>query len=579
MKSILITKSWRPARIAAVLFAAVSFASTAYADEVSVHIRGVGTNNVSTPLYFKSEGTVNQITMIKAGLSQAFYYRGDETLVFHDNPADFDDPLAVPVASVALPTDVSRVLLVGNQVGTTINIDTFDISSNDLEPGDYLFFNFSSVPLQFVYGGYPVNVGVGQMAVFLSGIPWRSGGSVALSLNVYRTDTNTLIKQTLAEHRPSKRNLMFIYDTTVAGPVTWYQFNDNEYLVNVQGVDDSVFPPVVGDPAAGVDTVSHKADPSAIGYHYYPVVMSPIGASNPVRTISPASDDFPVTIVGSGASTTPGALTLPDEIIGWSGTGTTSQLVWPTYNYLSYGSIFPYINSYIMKRRTLNVVVHPIGSVISGQPDDGPDMLPTQVQLEAYLNRVFEQQINVDMDVTILPQRNVAWDVATATSYTGRTFTIPAHASVPGDRRFDIRGTSPEYTAVATHSEPGDLHIYVIGGVNDMVAIVYAGTSEVGISPDNLLGYAEPTLNQAFVNGEKYTVDSVMHVIAHEVGHILVGMGHPDHNGGPAPLGLGLEESKKRLMCSGDNWNLLNPGRQLVFGEWQAAEAKLVEFD
>lgn len=578
MKSIPIStcSSWRVLGAAAT--AIIALAGISLAEEVGVHIRGVGgIVGVSTPLYFKSEGKVQQLSMIAAGLSQTFYYRGDEILEFHDDPLDFDDPLAVPVASVTLPTDVSRVMLVGRQVGTTITITPYDVSSDTLEPGDYQFFNFSSVPLQFVYDGQAVNVGVGQMGAFLSGASWRTGPST-LSFALYRTDTNALIKMNPTEHYPEKRNILFIYDTTVYGPVGWYHFNDNEYLITPEGIDNSVFPPVVGDPASGVDTTSWRAATTAPGYYYYPVVMAPIGATNPVRMISPASVDFPVAITGNGVSTPVSSLTAPDEVVGWSGTGTTSQLVWPEHHYLS-NQLFPYVDSYIMKRRTLNVMVHPIGSVITGQPTDGPSVLPTEVQLEAYLNRIFEKQINVEINLTILPQRDVSWDVATSTSYTGRTFTNPAHASVPGDRRFDIRGTSPEYSAVTSHSQTADIHVYLMGGVDTMANIVYSGTSEVLLGEYNLLGFAEPTLNHAFVHGETGTVSSVMHTIAHEIGHILVGNGHPDENSGPAPLGLGIEEDQKRLMCSGFNWNPLNPGKQLVYAEWEAAEAKLQEFD
>jgi len=554
--------------------AIIALAGTTHAAEVGVHIRGVGaTTSVSTPLYFKSQGKVEQLSMIAAGLSQIFYYRGDEILEFHDDPLDFDDPLAVPVATVTLPTDVSRLLLVGKQVGTTITITPYDISSDALEPGDYRFFNFSSVPLQFVYDGQPVNVGVGQMGAFLSGAPWTS--SSVLSFQLYRTDTNALLKMSLAEHYPEKRSILFIFNSSPPGPVAWYHFNDNEYLITPEGIDNSVFPPVVGDPASGVDTASWKAATTDPGYYYYPVVMSPIGSTNPIRMISPASANFPVSITGNGVSTSVASLTAPDQIVSWSGTGTTSQLVWPEHHYLS-NQLFPYVDSYIMKRRSLNVVVHPIGSVITGQPTDGPSVLPTQVQLEAYLNRIFEKQLNAEINLTILPQRDVAWDVATSTSYTGRTFTDPAQASVPGDRRFDIRSAAPEYDAVTNHSETGNIHIYLMGGVDDMTEIVYGDLTQVSVADYNVLGYAEPAFNHAFVNGEKGTVASVMHLIAHEIGHVLVGMGHPDLNGGPAPLGLGLEESRKRLMCSGENWDLLNPGRQLVYGEWIAADAKMV---
>ena len=58
--------------------------------------------------------------------------------------------------------------------------------------------------------------------------------------------------------------------------------------------------------------------------------------------------------------------------------------------------------------------------------------------------------------------------------------------------------------------------------------------------------------------------------IAHEIGHILVGEGHPDESGGPAPLYGTL--GRKRLMGSGE---LGVRGKLLVKAEWDEAEVWL----
>lgn len=64
------------------------------------------------------------------------------------------------------------------------------------------------------------------------------------------------------------------------------------------------------------------------------------------------------------------------------------------------------------------------------------------------------------------------------------------------------------------------------------------------------------------------TLDDVIHTIAHEVGHLIVGGGHPDEEGGDAPLS-GTDRTK-RLMCSGPNWN--GNSLLLVKQEWDKAE-------
>ena len=63
------------------------------------------------------------------------------------------------------------------------------------------------------------------------------------------------------------------------------------------------------------------------------------------------------------------------------------------------------------------------------------------------------------------------------------------------------------------------------------------------------------------------TLEDVLHTIAHEVGHILVGGGHPDEGGGNSPL-AGTDRTQ-RLMCSGPNSTL--ESILLVKHEWDDA--------
>lgn len=66
----------------------------------------------------------------------------------------------------------------------------------------------------------------------------------------------------------------------------------------------------------------------------------------------------------------------------------------------------------------------------------------------------------------------------------------------------------------------------------------------------------------------------VMRLLAHELGHVLVGYGHPDEGGGPAPLPG--TNPVRRLMCSGSGAHRY-PDILLVKGEWDEAEKWLVK--
>ena len=71
--------------------------------------------------------------------------------------------------------------------------------------------------------------------------------------------------------------------------------------------------------------------------------------------------------------------------------------------------------------------------------------------------------------------------------------------------------------------------------------------------------------------GKNRSKSYLLDTIAHEIGHVLVGEGHPDKttgNLGPAPL-PGTRHNC-RLMCSGPNSN--GSSRLLVKKEWDEAE-------
>ena len=77
-----------------------------------------------------------------------------------------------------------------------------------------------------------------------------------------------------------------------------------------------------------------------------------------------------------------------------------------------------------------------------------------------------------------------------------------------------------------------------------------------------------------------FTIEEQTHnrleTLAHEIGHIMIGRGHPNTDGGPSPL-PGTTH-KDRLMHSGVNLDAVPvDGHLLVKGEWDKIDAWLVE--
>lgn len=90
-------------------------------------------------------------------------------------------------------------------------------------------------------------------------------------------------------------------------------------------------------------------------------------------------------------------------------------------------------------------------------------------------------------------------------------------------------------------------------------------------------GLTDRTKATCWVHGSWFSKNKskqfLLHTMAHEIGHVLVGEGHPDVMTGGAILGPApLPETKhiRRLMCSGPNSDASS--HLLVKGEWDEAE-------
>jgi hypothetical protein len=259
----------------------------------------------------------------------------------------------------------------------------------------------------------------------------------------------------------------------------------------------------------------------------------------------------------------------------------------------------------VMKRRTVKVAVHEVASVVPGKADDSPDLMPknpndpndlsvAKAAVEDVLNGIFEKQLNTRFEVTIF-KANVAFDVADENSFPGLTFTSGTSHPVPGDGILCYTDWNSGEIALLTANRPAtyDINVFVFGGATPIVSYrrpqmdpskLEAG--ETGIGKANV----DPGANYCIVDGdrnarthdldgnptgfqmteEQRSIPSVLHTIAHEIGHIvLLGGGHPDEEQGDAPL-KGTDRTK-RLMCSGPRWSITQ-SRSLVKTEWDKAD-------
>jgi hypothetical protein len=349
--------------------------------------------------------------------------------------------------------------------------------------------------------------------------------------------------------------------------------------------------------ATGVDIVSNSIAPDVPGYRDKLWIMAPIAGppppadySNAMKFHIPLSPAADLDMECDHATPDPSTITLdsgkPAVIWRGSGVNETNENT-TTFKIGEHeDEVDLPIGVMTMKHRTVRVALHQIVSVVPGNPDNPPDHMPTKAQLEEKLNRVFAYQINAWFDVTELPAEPVAFDIADGNTYSPKTFVLGT-APVPGDGLLAFHlWTQPE-VSIATANRPADydIHVYVLGGASPIMTFVSSHEDPSQLMPyENLIGRANLASgeNYCIIDGDRTsniiperhrTPEDVLHTIAHEVGHIIVGDGHPDDEGGDAPLS-GTDRTK-RLMCSGPHWT--GNSLLLVKQEWDNAEIWLSE--
>lgn len=215
----------------------------------------------------------------------------------------------------------------------------------------------------------------------------------------------------------------------------------------------------------------------------------------------------------------------------------------------------------IMKPRVVSVSVWPVKrpGQPPGNPPDNLPPLPTKAEMEEHLNDIFAPQINVTFNITIRPESVAEVDVGER-FYFADPPTLPHQVEISAGRRV------------------GNIQVYVLGGYDgiydvEQPVLLYGGMA----NPQN--AFAWMGINR-LKSGNADDRKGWLTTLAHEIGHVFVGAGHPNigREPGIAPLANGLAV-ESRLM---NNAFLMNPAkaltrRVLIKAEWDEAEGWLEE--
>jgi hypothetical protein len=209
----------------------------------------------------------------------------------------------------------------------------------------------------------------------------------------------------------------------------------------------------------------------------------------------------------------------------------------------------------IMKGRTVKVTVYKVTKMYGDHAEEEVDqfMMPSRQEIEDHLRDIFRPQINVIFNVNPVETLRARWDDDNDGLFDVQ---IPT-SEVPGEE-----GTI--LAEIPASPAPYNIRVFLVANG----APLSSGIDAYGITDrENAICWV---LGSKF--GKNRNKPFLLDTIAHEIGHVLVGKGHPDSQSkpdqGPAPL-PGTQHIC-RLMCSGPNAN--GSSRLLVKREWDEAE-------
>jgi hypothetical protein len=210
---------------------------------------------------------------------------------------------------------------------------------------------------------------------------------------------------------------------------------------------------------------------------------------------------------------------------------------------------------YVMKTRTVKVNVYKVVKQTPGQPDNPPDLMDTPegepdfgTQLATYLTATMKPQINATFQVNVIAAPlTLNWDLD------GNGMLNPnSIADSQSQEQIAILNARP------ADAPASNIEVFILGTINPIGGGAWGVTS---VTPRTCWIVGDALLS--------YTLARMKLTIAHEIGHVMVGAGHPDD--GTSNFSLPGTDHTRRLMCGSAHSS--NPGHLLVKAEWEMVEA------
>ena len=406
-------------------------------------------------------------------------------------------------------------------------------------------------------------------------------GHVAHGLGVY-VDLPGLVDASpkgclMGVHRVSEVGSGELQSTSAISAIPWVLRDD----VFATGVDDATPTASVDPTPASPDEPGGDDEPDR---RYW--VMAPAGGSDPNSLFleTPAEANELELTVTQSAGVTPQTFTIegPAHPVDLAATLEESADLDSVIKLGDMASRSLPFGVKAMKRRTVKAKLWPIAltggsgsGVASIVPDTEPEREAFEAEIESKLNDVFGRQVNAWWDVEVQETTTVDWDLWQATDPDGTP--LPPALDV-----FDEVLTGEQSLILQSagyDEETVSINIYLVDGSGPLN--LWGWTNDAWIpSGKTAYGFTDINRRAVWLQGEAFgneipekRKEQLLHTLAHEVGHVMIGSGHPNQGEGAAPLKGSA--THKRLMHAATVFYPPGQRELLVKKEWDKIEGWL----
>jgi hypothetical protein len=206
--------------------------------------------------FYRTGNEIELFTASAGTLGLPINYIGPATFALYGSKADMSPPAEgqkpkPPVATVVLPANADAILILCTRTADEkVGLVAFNITSNELRPGDYRVFNFSKSTTSIILGEQRFALPPGKDSM-VRDASWH-GEVMALPVKIATiTDGKPkLAYSSMREHFPQRRNLMFLFEGRhPSRPITFVTFNaDLPPLPKNDAAGSTDTPPSPGKP-------------------------------------------------------------------------------------------------------------------------------------------------------------------------------------------------------------------------------------------------------------------------------------------------------------------------------------------